>query len=68
MQLLHLVNLVKVDHEALLHGVVVLDALPAEDGLTARAVEMFDSLIVSFTNFILQRLFIFIDIVEVNAL
>ena len=45
----HLLNLIEVDHEALIHMMEVLDALAAEDGRVFRAVKVLDTLIVVLT-------------------
>jgi hypothetical protein len=47
--------------------VILLDALPAEDSEMVGAVEMFDSLLMVFTQFLSQSLFIIITLFKIKV-
>jgi len=56
LELSHLLNLVEVDDEAPLVGVLQLDALAAEDGPVIRAVEVHDAVVVWSAKFVFNCL------------
>ena len=67
LELSHLLNLVEVDDEAPLIGVLKLDALAAEDGPVIRAVEVHDAVVVRSAKFVcncLGRLIIVVDLTQ----
>jgi hypothetical protein len=65
LQLAHFLDLVEVDHEALLVRVVRLNALPAEDRPMLGAVEMHDAVVVGHAKLVLNCLLVLI--VEINC-
>jgi hypothetical protein len=65
LQLAHFLDLVEVDHEALLVRVVRLNTLPAEDRPMLGAVEMHDAVVVGHAKLVLNCLLVLI--VEINC-
>jgi hypothetical protein len=57
-ELAHLLDLIEVHHEALLIGVVFLDALPAEDRVVIGAVEVLHPVVVTFADQTLDALLV----------
>ena len=68
LELTHPLNLIQVDHEAIIVRMERLDALPAENVLCTGTVKVLDALWMNFTELVGERLLIFVLEIEAHIL